>query len=243
MTKEERSAARSAIAAASSLPWELKIGRTIAHVHNKGGSIGIPLPYKTTEEKFETELIVTACNAIPAALDALEKAEARLAEEERQYLTASYPGHYISTACQRGKHEHCRLNEKFSGEPCLCACGHPGAGDPPPTYDELKAALQQANDVIDHKDNVSRMVAANNQALRAEVERLTKALGRIGPDCRYQSEGRCSDAAVLVEFDWCDGCIVAAALSPAQPKPEASDPYQRVFGISGTKPEAKEKER
>lgn len=39
---------------------------------------------------------------------------------------ASYPGHYISTACQAGLHEQCRVQSKWADDPCLCACGHAG---------------------------------------------------------------------------------------------------------------------
>ncbi len=31
---------------------------------------------------------------------------------------------YLSTACQHGKHEECRLVCKFCGAKCTCGCGH-----------------------------------------------------------------------------------------------------------------------
>jgi hypothetical protein len=31
---------------------------------------------------------------------------------------------YVSTACQHGKHERCRLACKFCGTACVCGCGH-----------------------------------------------------------------------------------------------------------------------
>lgn len=54
------------------------------------------------------------------------KTTAILVSEQQAALlvTASYPGHYVSTACQRGKHEHCGLQDKWGGEKCQCNCGH-----------------------------------------------------------------------------------------------------------------------
>lgn len=120
--------------------------------------------------KYNSDFICLARNVLPEALDALDAAEkdlyalraeidhetrcfARLVVESAklraQLESASYPGHYISNACQRGRHENCRLNEKFSGEPCLCSCGHPGSGEKPPTYDELTAEIERLNKLLE----------------------------------------------------------------------------------------------
>src|ERR1700722_16846223 len=141
MTKEERAAAREAIAAATPGPWEFSlhsectIAPHVEQVKPRGGRYTIATPvHSNPETEANMRFIALAHRYLPAALDALEKAEAELA-------AASYPGHYISTACQRGKHEHCRLTDKWTGEPCLCSCGHPGTGEPTTTYDELKSAI------------------------------------------------------------------------------------------------------
>ena len=89
------------------------------------------------------------------ALESDEEREKREIEEHKAYLfarneifrlrsmllTASYPDHYISTACQRGLHEHCRITEKWSGEQCQCPCGHTTSA-PKPTYQELESLVK-----------------------------------------------------------------------------------------------------
>lgn len=66
---------------------------------------------------------------------------------------ASYPGHYVSTACQIGKHEHCRLSNKWSGEACQCKCGH--ALVDLPTYEDLQREVNRmARFIVEHYDPV-----------------------------------------------------------------------------------------
>lgn len=90
-------------------------------------------------------------------------AQRRLTELESLLATASYPGHYISTACQAGLHGHCRVQSKWAGEPCLCKCGHVGA-QAKPTYQELESQLAEARrdtqrlDWIDSMGDIGRIV-------------------------------------------------------------------------------------
>lgn len=67
----------------------------------------------------------------------------RIAELEQLLQTASYPGHYISTACQGGQHDQCRRTSKFRGDECQCGCGHEGI-EAKPTYAELEQQLEHA---------------------------------------------------------------------------------------------------
>lgn len=60
-----------------------------------------------------------------------------IAELEREREAHSFPGHYISTACQRDRHQHCRLTDKWTSEPCKCSCGHPATTNLP-VRSELK---------------------------------------------------------------------------------------------------------
>lgn len=40
-------------------------------------------------------------------------------------ITEPSEHHYISTACQHGKHQECRKLCKFCGAKCACGCEHP----------------------------------------------------------------------------------------------------------------------
>lgn len=75
---------------------------------------------RVPDESLAHREITMARDLIAEALEGRE----RIAELAASLATASYPGHYISTACQGGLHDQCRRDSKWSGEPCLCGCGH-----------------------------------------------------------------------------------------------------------------------
>ncbi len=103
---------------------------------------------------------------------------ARADQAEQQLAVASFAGHYISTACQGGKHEHCRLTNKWDGSPCLCACGHANVDLPLPTLGDLLArnerlTLENAMLVkgMEHFDHIHDL-AVELQEQVSEYDRL-----------------------------------------------------------------------
>ncbi len=106
--------------------------------------------------------------------------KARADQAEQQLAVASFPGHYISTACQQGKHEHCRLRNKWDGSPCLCACGHANVSEGLPTYEALKQENAMLVKGMEHFNHVHDL-AVELQEQVCEYDRLFELqCGRIG---------------------------------------------------------------
>ena len=158
----------------------------------------------TPEERAEMSTL-TDCDfcdhmqALRRALDSdaerarlLAEAIGELLVRGRKLESASYPGHYISTACQTGNHKHCRLNNKWSNEPCQCECGHPGCGAPPPTYAELGRLLKiQSAEMSELRESLAEK-DAEIERLRSELatsdsDRLLRLFDSLGVEC-----GNCS---------------------------------------------------
>jgi hypothetical protein len=116
-----------------------------------------------------------------------------IAELMFKLALASYPGHYISTYCQDGRHENCRLNRKITGEPCLCSCGHPDAGEKPPMYDELRAEVGRLKKIVEFH----------------ALERCIYLGSNYEQSCAANG---------LKSEQFCVGCRARAALSPDKPE-------------------------
>ncbi len=110
----------------------------------------------------------------------------RIAEAKER---ASYPGHYISTACMHGKHEHCRKVDKWAGEPCQCDCGHAEV-TAEPTYQALKERVQELELLlivnVRDKDAIERTVALQAE----EIEDLKGANLPLYSDRIRNMEGK-----------------------------------------------------
>lgn len=108
----------------------------------------------------------------------------------RQLAASSYPGHYISTACQRGKREHCRLADKWTGEKCVCECGH-ATGNTSPTYDELTRQLEEARrEVAAMVRNLATALCPDSPIESAEAEFDLDAMGACQIIKRHRQQAK-----------------------------------------------------
>lgn len=102
----------------------------VKHIPDIRDLIAEALAGREFDEQCEADLATVESSAVDGAMRyfrvALEnvKLRQRIAELTASLAAASYPGHYISTACQGGLHDQCRHESKWRHEPCLCKCGH-----------------------------------------------------------------------------------------------------------------------
>lgn len=128
--------------------------------------------------------------------------------------TASFPGHYISTACQRDKHEHCRRADKWAGEPCQCDCGHAGAAKniglrKATTEDLIERVLEGAWEDAD-SDDLNGL-----DELQTAVNAFNEANSGIDVYMVDYSEAIVLDASILEEWRREQGAL-ASATPPAE---------------------------
>lgn len=80
----------------------------------------------------------------------IRRLQAENATLRGQLEESSYPGHYISTVCQRGKHHLCRRVCKYNDtEECQCSCEHPPLMKIPLTYSDLQAMTVGLHVLVD----------------------------------------------------------------------------------------------
>lgn len=85
-------------------------------------------PYTVVEDAIRERWPDSPHTAIAATtIRALHTAGYQIAPDDPTPEQAAHAGHYVSTYCQHGRHDACRLHCKVCRAPCRCSCGHPRA--------------------------------------------------------------------------------------------------------------------